>query len=269
MAKARKRTIVGSPLTPDVLTELGAVTRLPAPTPGFDPDGNWENMYRIWTCHGYRESGNQTVGSLRIRRTGAPDAETVMLHVEQTVIETDGILHTIEAQVACSKNECASPVTWRLSSGFRGPDGEEMAGLGTTETGSLADDVLTIETSDIVLKRHADSPLTCEWSLFDVVQRRGAALPALPFHMLEGLRLVKPAQRLSYRGRQEVPFGAETMSLDCFEQVGRGILPTEYWLGADHRLLAVTSMNKAYLLDDTAAERTKERMEQLRRSYRR
>ncbi|MHC4324102.1 MAG: hypothetical protein ACYSUX_07500 [Planctomycetota bacterium] len=55
MAK-KKRTIVGSPITPSMLVELDAVTKF-SPAPGnFNPAGNWTHSYRIWTCHGYRES---------------------------------------------------------------------------------------------------------------------------------------------------------------------------------------------------------------------
>ncbi|GAI82934.1 unnamed protein product, partial [marine sediment metagenome] len=42
------------------------------------------------------------------------------------------------------------------------------------------------------------------------------------------------------------------ISLHRFDQLGRGILPCEYWLDDRHRLLMVTSMNKAYILDDHA-----------------
>ena len=68
MAKRKaSRTIVGSPLTPGLLGELDALGKLPS-TPGdFKPDGNWVNKYRIWTCHGYRESGNQDVGFVRLK----------------------------------------------------------------------------------------------------------------------------------------------------------------------------------------------------------
>ena len=43
----RRRTIVGSPLTPGLLTELGLFGELaPAPN-GFVPDGTWSHTYRV------------------------------------------------------------------------------------------------------------------------------------------------------------------------------------------------------------------------------
>jgi hypothetical protein len=71
----------------------------------------------------------------------------------------------------------------------------------------------------------------------------------LSFDLLEGMSLSKTGQRLSYRGTFPVKAGTESTSLHCFSQLGHGILPCEYWLDDRHRLLTVTSMNKAYILN--------------------
>ena len=65
---AKKRTIVGSPLTPEMLFKLGATTGFLPDEKPFNPAEEWTNRYRIWTCHGYRESGNVDVGFLQIQR---------------------------------------------------------------------------------------------------------------------------------------------------------------------------------------------------------
>ncbi len=79
MAKKSRRTIVGSPLTPTLLDELGALRDFPPSSEDFKPDGNWVNTYRIWTCHGYRESGNQNVGFIRIEHTAGKTNESFTL----------------------------------------------------------------------------------------------------------------------------------------------------------------------------------------------
>ena len=71
----------------------------------------------------------------------------------------------------------------------------------------------------------------------------------IPFDMLEGLTVMKENQRLYYRGLRPTKMGSKQMSLHHFFQTGSAILPTEYWLDERHRLLAVISMNKAYILD--------------------
>lgn len=166
---AKKRTIVGSPLTPSVLSELGGVKEFPPTPTGFTPDGNWVNGYRIWTCHGYRETGNQDVGFLRLERTAGEGGEFTLL-IHQQVVQTDGKVSVVSGDVRC-RNDClASPIRWELLS-------------------------------------------------------RGAY----------------PTRR----GEKDTP-------LHCFVQLGQGVLPCEYWLDPGHRLLAVISMNKAYILDDKA-----------------
>lgn len=252
MAKKAKRTIVGSPLTPSMLTELGAVKRVPSLGEGFDPTGDWEQTYRIWTCHGYRERGNQDVGSMRIKKDVAQGGKTFTLSVRQRVTETDALLCTIEAEIDCLGDAVASPTGWQIASSFTRADGKIAKDVGSTETVFVEGDTMVIKTPAGRRHRPVERPLTCDWCLFEAVQRLefDGDAPDLEFSLLEGLSLPKAAQRLSYRGRQRVTLGPEAVSLHCFQQLGRGVLPTEYWLDERHRLVAVTSMNKAYILQD-------------------
>jgi hypothetical protein len=264
---AKKRTIVGSPLTPRLLKELGGINRLPSTPASFRPEGNWVNSYRIWTCHGYRESGNHNVGFLRIRKQTHPAASTFVLHIEQAILQTDAMVNTIETQINCLNNEYASPIKWRLSSRFAGPTGYDLSELGTTESVSIEGKIMTIETPEGILHREVDTPLTSDWSLFEAAQRWDAGEARhLLVTMLEGLHAVKPEQHISYRGPSQMVDGAGEGRLLRFAQLGAGILPTEYWLDAGHRLQVVTSMNKAYILDDRAEEVFARDLKQARKS---
>ena len=238
---AKKRTIVGSALTPTLLRELGAIDQFP-PTPAdFKPDGNWVNAYRIWTCHGYRESGNEDVGSVRIQRTRDSN-RTFTLSIHQEVAQTDGVNSIIDGTIQCQNNQLASPVNWRLSSRFAAPGGEKMPELSSVDSG------VTVEQAE---------NSTSDWCLFEAVQRLAFdKQSSLSFNLLEGMRLPKLQHRLSYRGIHPMKTDEGNMPLHCFVQLGNGILPYEYWLDARHRLLAVTSMNKAYILDEKAARIT-------------
>ena len=62
----KKRTIVGYPLVPDLLGDLNLLQGFPETPADFDPNGQWTNTYRIMTCHGYREEGNEDIGLLRL-----------------------------------------------------------------------------------------------------------------------------------------------------------------------------------------------------------
>ena len=253
MAK-QKRTIVGSPITPSMLMELDALTKLP-PAPGnFSPSGNWMHSYRIWTCHGYRESGNQNVGFLRIERSGS-SGNTFALNIHQEVVQTDAITHIIDGKIKCRNNRLASPIQWRLQSRFFGPDGKHISELLSSDNGKAAEGTETT-TSDL--------------SLFEAVQRlaydKGSSVS---FDLLEGMRLSKPSHRLFYRGVSPMKIEGQDIPLHCFVQLGSGILPYEYWLDSRHRLLAVASMNKAYILDEKAEQIIEREIKEARESYQR
>ncbi len=272
MAKKQtpKRTIVGSPLTPELLKELGAVDEFPQSPGQFDPQGNFMNTYRIWTCHGFRETGNQNVGFLRIERLAGKSDATYTLKIHQGVAEANGMLNDIEVNMICLNNQLSSPVKWNLSSRFIDPDGKVISELGTSEEVEVSENTLTVGIGRRTFTRKVTGKYTGDWCLFEAVQRlKFSKASSLSFDMLEGLSLLKQDQRLSYSGAYPMKMSGKNVSLHRFDRLGDGILPYEYWLDNNHRLMAVTSMNKAYILDDQAEKTIKQRIEQLRKSYRR
>jgi len=267
MAKKKAaRTIVAEPLTPALLEELGAVRKFHSTPRDFKPDRSWANTYRIWTCHGYRESGNEDVGLLRIERTAGASKETFTLRAMQKVVQTDGISHTIDAVAECLNDQLASPRQWCLSSRFYKADADPQTGLFTYEHAVVKGNTVNIETGGRKLTRRLSNPATSDWSLFEAVQRLSFD-PAvdLSFDLLEGLSIPKQSQRLKYRQTQTFEFGQERIKLHAFTHIGRGILPTEYYLDESHRLQFVCSMNKAYILDHDAWKAIRQEGEQMRK----
>lgn len=266
--KRSKRTVVGSPLTPGLLRELGAIGKFAFASEDFKTDGNWVNTYRIWTCHGYRESGNYNVGFVRIERTAGGSKEIFALKVHQEVVEVDGLLNAIDANIYCLNNQLASPVRWHLWSRFINSDKQPVGELETEEKVVIKGNVMSVETGEHTLKRKVTGRLTCDWSLFDAVQRlEFDEKSSLDFNMLEGLSLVKKRQRLMYRGVYPMKLSGRELVLHRFDQIGEGILPYEYWLDDNHRLLAAISMHKAYILDERAEKPIRQRTDKLRKSY--
>jgi len=252
MAKKKRRTIVGSPLTPTLLEELGALSEFPSSSEDFKPDGNWVNTYRIWTCHGYRESGNDNVGFLRIKRL-INSQSSLILKVHQEVLQTDALVNIVEATIECRNNQLASPIQWKVSSRFRDADGKYISELSSNDNGAAAEGL---------------DRSTGDWCLFEAVQRlKTGKETVLTFDMLEGLSLLKKDQRLSYRGLYPTKIGGKDIPLYCFAQLGNGILPCEYWLDDHHRLLVAASMNKAYIFDEQAEKITRRIVEKERKSY--
>ena len=272
MAKKQtpKRTIVGSPLTPALLKELRALDEFPATPKDFDPEANWVNTYRIWTCHGFRETGNQSVGFVRIERLAGKSKATHTLKVHQEVAEVGGIVNVVDAEIKCVTSRLGCPVEWCVSSRFLDADGRVIEQLRSEEKGSKKKGIMTVETGGRTLFTRKEAPwLTCDWCVFEFIQRlKFEEQGWLPFDMLEGLTVMKENQCLSYRGLHPTKMGVEQIPLHCFVQTGSGILPYEYWLDNNHRLMAAISMNKAYILDERAEKTISQRVEQLRKSYR-
>jgi hypothetical protein len=246
-----KQTIVGSPLTPALLKDLGAFDTFPSAPRDFNPAGEWVNTYRIWTCHGYNV-GNKNVGFLRIERIPVSE-KTFELKVRQEVLQTDAILGIIDGTITCQNDSLASPIRWNLSSRIIGADGESIPELLSKDNGTATESMGTT---------------TGDWCLFEAVQRVPPEMQAsLSFDLLEGMSLRKSKHRLSYHSM--VPTNIETgdILLHHFTQFGSGILPTEYWLDTHHRLLIVTSMNKAYILDERAENIFTRDVERARKTY--
>ena len=268
--KKQRRTIVASPLTPTLLKELGAIDDFPATPKNFDPYGNWVNTYRIWTCHGYRETGNYNVGFVRIERAAGSSNEKFTLKVRQEVVQVDGIVNVINANIQCLNKRLATPVQWHLSSRFIDSDKRPLTQLETEEKAVIKGNVISVENGEHSFKRKVTGQLTCDWCVFEVVQRlKFDKKSSLNFDMLEGLSVLKQGQSLSYRGVFPVMITDKDVRLHCFVQTGSGILPYEYWLDSNHRLTAAVSMHKAYILDERAEKILRQRIEQLRNSYNR
>jgi len=247
-----KTTIVGEPLTPTLLKELGAVKSFPSTPANFNPGREWVNTYRIWTCHGYRESGNQNVGFLRIRRVRDSD-KTLKLNVHEEILQTDATIGITDGTIVCRNNLLASPLRWNSSSRLIAGDGKDIPELLGINNG-IPDEGM--------------DEITGDWCLFEVVQRLSLETQtSVSFDLLEGMSLVKSKHKLSYCGAHPININNEDTSLHCFVQLGSGILPTEYWLNSSHRLLIVTSMNKAHILDDQAETIFASAVERARKSY--
>ena len=267
MAKKKsKRTIVGVPLTPVLLAELGAADKFSPAPKDFQPEGSRVQKYRIWTCHGYRESGNQSVGFLRIDRASADREGSFALRVERKVVQTDGLVHATTAKITCLSDQTTSPIEWRLSSLFTGPEGKVRPELGSVESGKISGGVMTVTRSKRKFTRDVSDKLTCNWCLFEAVQKLGfGAGRELAFDLLDGLSVLKTGHRLNYAGSERVALGETQVNLHRFTQIGRGVLPTNYWLDEAHRVLFVCSMNKAYILDDDAGKVIERNIRQIRR----
>lgn len=258
MAKA----IAGEPLTPEFLTRIGAMSASHAAPADFRPEGAWTRSYRIFTCHGYVGEGNADVGFLKLERV-PQTGDFFLLRVTQQIVHYGGSLHILDGELKCRTDTLASPVEWKLESRLRDWEGNELAGLGSSESGRLNSAGIEIVRRGRAARQKVSGPVTGDFTLFEAVQR----LPFVKagprvFDFLEGMSLYRPGHRLYYGGPPE-------SGLHRFYHTGHGVGPYEYWLDGQHALRLVASHARAYIFDDGAEDRIRRRMEAERARSRR
>ena len=248
---AKKRTIVGSALAPQMLDELGALGRM-SPV-DVSPSGQWADTYRIWACHGYRESGNETVGTLKIQRTPSQSEDTFVLNVAQKIKNDASIVHDLDAQITCQADTLATPIKWRTKSTFQDPRGAIIRDLGTEQTGRVNGNTIEIKTHGKTRTVNPTGQFTGDWCLLEAVQRMPYT-DAAPIRMdvLKEMDLLQTDHRMVYKGLDSVALQGTDMPLHHFQQWGRGMLPYDYWLDQHHRLQIFVTLSIAYIRDENA-----------------
>jgi hypothetical protein len=252
---AKKRTIVGSPLTPEMLDELGALSDMSATH--ASPAGAWTDTYRIFACHGYRESGNENVGALKIQRTPSQSGDTFVLNVTQRINNDADVVHILVAQITCQADRLATPIKWRTKSTFHDANGAVVRDLGTEQTGLVNSRAIEIHTHGKKRSIKTSGSFTGDWCLLEAVQRMPYTDAApITLDVLEEMDLLQTDHRIAYRGQDTVTVGGAAMVLHHFQQWGRGMLPYDYWLDPHHRLQIFVTLSIAYIRDDKPEQTT-------------
>ncbi len=251
-------------MTPDLLVRIGGLTEFPPAPKEFQPEGAWVQKYRIHTCHGYVESSNEDAGVLRVERVPGGAGKSFTLKFQQRIVNDEGDVNYVDADVTCQPDRLASPVEWKLSSRFEDVAGKPIAGLDAAESGRLAGGAVTITRGGHRLQHRSSRPVTADWCLFEAVQRLRFAPPdPAPFDLLEGLSLVRENHHIAYRGLYQMK-EKKWPPMHWFHQLGHGLLPYEYWLDDRHRLLVAAMGARAYILDDKADARVAATQQQIR-----
>jgi hypothetical protein len=227
----------------------------------FDPHGAWVNAYDLWEC----SQGSRKIGALRIERT-LIDRERAQLQVTYRKAASGGLLRATEA-IECKTDTLATPVRWQTETVVHDAQGEPLEETRLAETGEAGARVLRVMVGGTPTRTPVNPPLACAWGLFDAVQRAPDDLNQA-FTLIDRLNSqVKPEQRLTYRTSETVELGgtrvwheekrelergtvyrpvaaregATAVPLRAFDHVGRGLVPTVYWVDDRGRLLFVLS----------------------------
>ncbi|NQT51265.1 hypothetical protein HQ576_04410 [bacterium] len=257
----RERT---RPLTLEFLRDLGAFEGFVPPAGPFDPMGTWAHTYYLWLVQRWGSGG-----SLRLRRKPADDGG-VHLDVDLTVAERTGCLRRARAALRCAADPLCTPRSWTLTTQILDLEGKPIAGTTVQEKGTLTKGQLTVAFDGRRRLERVPEPATSQWSLFDAVQRLpGPKTKPLAFAMLEEMDLVKPGQRLEFRETKTLELGGTTLRLRGYQQLGRGILPWQYWVDEQGRLLFAFSGIRAYIHDPKAEAKTMKAIDWARAKHKR
>lgn len=253
MAKRKSDMTRTRPLTLAALRQYGAFEGLSLPTGRFDPNGQWKHTYQIWLVGG----GKQRVrGFLRLERASARGGNSVLLKVDMSVLQAAGAVHHTKATLRCAADSLATPRSWQIESTILDASGKPIEATGVTESASAKDGKIEVTAGTQTFVRKVPQVFTSNWSLFDVVQRLpGKEAKPLEFALLEDLDLVKKRQRLSYWKTMNLELGGKTLRLHGYQQIGNGILPYQYWVDDQRRLLFAISGTRAYIFDPDAPKR--------------
>ena len=237
------------PLSLEFLRDLGALRDVAAPAEPFDRNGAWTNSYRLWLVQ--RNLGG---GCLTVRREPTAGG-AVRLHADLAVAEWSGYVRRTTAVLECAGDALCTPKSWRLDSQCFDIDDKPIAATKLSERGTIADGILEIRFGQRSRKEKVPQPVTSNWSLFDAVQRLpGAKTAPLKFALLEEMDLLKADQRLEFREAKKLKLGDATLQLRGYNQIGRGVLPWQYWVDAQGRLLFAFSGVRAFIRDAKATE---------------
>ena len=234
------------PLSIEFLRELGVLEDFTPPSGAFDPAGAWTHAYHLWLVQPHFGGG-----ALTIRRE--PSEGGARLHVAYDVAEYTGYIRRTKAVLDCRADALATPTSWTLDSQILDTEDKPTTGTTCSGKGSLAEGVLEVRFAGRARKRRVPTPVTSQWSLFDAVQRLpGKATKPRTFTMLEEMDLVKPDQRLAFREERELEVGDATLRLCGYDHIGWGILPWQYWVDRQGRLLVALSGVRAFIYNTSA-----------------
>jgi len=262
MEQSYKNLSRSRPLSPAVLADLGALKGLSPPTEAFDPEGAWEHTYRIWAVSGGPARAN--LGYLRIRREPDRGGRSVTLSVEKRLVLVGGQVYQTDADIKCASDALSSPRSWRIDSVIMGADGEAIKATAVKESVTVKAGKLRVKAGGRTMVRNVSVPFTSDWGLFDVAQRlSGEQTEPLEFAVLEELDMPKEGHVLRYREMSDLALNGRTLRLACYQMLGHGLLPYEYWVDDKRRLLMAISHTRAYIFDPDAPARLAAMQQQL------
>lgn len=255
MENSGPSSLCATPLTLSELDKLGCLGPFPGSSKENISDKEWTAFYRIWHLSDCADKNKQNVGYLKITKieTG-PDAP-ISLRFLQKVLLGQGQVHRIEVKANCRNDGFNSLISWILSNQTETAAGDVNPAFSIQTSAHIFDNGLQIVRNGRMKEIKITSPLTADWCLMEMVQR----LPfkdtiTTTFDVLESFSRKKTNHTLSFRKQSTETWKEQSIQTYIFQQIGMGVLPYEYYVDENHRLLAVINGNKALVCDNSGEE---------------
>ena len=238
---------IARPLTAEALAAYGELA--PAPPQGdFNPEGEWEQSYRIWMTGGDWDSYQ---GYVTLKRLPGGADQFRLEVLESLIMPRTRSIHETKVAARCRCDTFAIPVSWHLTSRvYDTKTEEEFSEAHVEQKGSADAKQIVIETNGRKRTMRAPAAWTWNWSLFEAVQRKPRAQACTAeFSLLDDLDVMKAGQRLIPRGETTIQFAGVDVPVVRYDQIGRALLPTQYYVDQSGRLLLSHTELRAYILD--------------------
>jgi len=241
------------PLTLESLREYGALAKWKPPEDAFDPAGEWCHLYRLWLVGSHL---NRYRGFVEVKRSTSSDDGTVGLTVDRTLLLSHHpAIHRTTATLKCAADALCTPRSWTIKTETFDVRMKPVPLSGVEKSAVVKGGTIEIRRGERRHTRRLPAPFTSDFSLFDVIQRLpGAKTQPMTFALLQDLDEIKEDQRLSYRETVDFDVGGKSLTLRCYQQIGRGILPYRYYVDPQGRLLFAISGLRAYIFDPNVRE---------------
>ncbi len=256
---------VGEPYTPALLEKMKLMNTVPPVPDTFSPDGPWRMEYRVWSSQGWIDFNNRNIGRIVLEKQISASDPTFTLSVRQDIVHFGGILHTISARAICNNDAIASLREWSVKSVITDTSGTEDPRLTLEHSYRLEHGTVRRRINGSESSFEAGLHVSSDWSMLEAVQRLPFHEPDIPpFLSMDGMTVPKRGHEIHFRENVVEKLKNQNVTLRTFYQLGFGVLPYEYWLDENHRLIMMISMNRIYFLDNNAEKILNDTIQSLR-----
>jgi arylsulfatase A-like enzyme len=247
----QKTNLWGTPITKQLLEEKGKLD-VKESVGDFNANEQWEQSWRIWLpSRGNPESSS---GYLKVNKSIDANSGKIIFEINQVISENNSWLHSTRAQIECQNDKYATPMKWQKSCRFFTTVNDESMHL--EELDSYTEGRLDEISNDESIN------FASSFTLFDAIQRMSLEnLTSLDFTLLDELDKVKKNHSIRFKEETTIQYADKERAVKQYLETGEGLLPWEYFVDFEGRLLLAIIGMRTYVLDPECEDKYSGRFE--------